>query len=203
MVEEKCVKIDQQEAANRNKLSNKRWQMLIALHRTLLHEHHDFFLASQHPSASPGLRKLAVQYAMPSRMWKHGIHSFLELLRHRLPDSLDHMLTFVYLAYSMMGLLKESINTFEETWIECLGDLARYRMAIEEADLHDRKIWSGAARMWYNKASDKSPNVGRIQHHLAVLSRPNVVQQVRDLPFRSIDADCPLSSFTIARHLLA
>src|SRR5436305_14840259 len=32
--------------------------------------------------------------------------------------------------------------------------------------------------MWYNKAADKSPNVGRIQHHLAVLARPNIVQQL-------------------------
>jgi hypothetical protein len=111
-------------------------------------------------------------------MWRHGIHSFLELLRHRLPDSLDHMLTFVYLASSMMALLMESVPSFEETWIECLGDLARYRMAIEEADLRDREVWSGVARMWYNKAVDKSPNVGRIQHHLTVLARPNVVQQL-------------------------
>src|SRR5205814_7766801 len=51
------------------------------------------------------------------------------------------------------------------------------RMAIEEADLRDRKIWSGVARMWYNKAANKSPNVGRIQHHLAVFARPNIVQQ--------------------------
>ena len=115
---------------------------------------------------------------MPARMWRHGIHSFLELLRHRLPDSLDHMLAFVYLAYSMMALLMESVPSFEETWIECLGDLARYRMAIEEADLRDREVWSGVARMWYNKAADKSPNVGRIQHHLAVLARPNIVQQL-------------------------
>jgi hypothetical protein len=50
-------------------------------------------------------------------------------MRHRLPDSLDHMLTFVYLTYSMMALLMESVPSFEETWIECLGDLARYRMA--------------------------------------------------------------------------
>ena len=115
---------------------------------------------------------------MPARMWRHGIHSFLELLRHRLPHSLDHMLAFVYLAYSMMALLMESVPSFEETWIECLGDLARYRMAIEEADLRDREVWSGVARMWYNKAADKSPNVGRIQHHLAVLARPNIVQQL-------------------------
>src|SRR5277367_6623063 len=81
------------------------------------------------------------------------------------------MLTFVYLAYSMMALLMESVPSF-------VGDLAHYRMAIEEADLRDREVWSCVARMWYNKAADKSPNVGRIQHHLAVLARPNVVQQL-------------------------
>ena len=175
MVEKKCVEIDQQQASTANKLSDEQWQALIALHHTLLHEHHDFFLASQHPSSSPALRRLAVKYAMPARMWRHGIHSFLELLRHRLPDSLDHMLAFVYLAYSMMALLMESVPSFEETWIECLGDLAHYRMAIEEADLRDHEVWSGVARMWYNKAADKSPNVGRIQHHLAMLARPNSV----------------------------
>jgi Est1 DNA/RNA binding domain len=178
MVEKKCVEIDQQQAATTNKLTNEQWQALIALHRTLLHEHHDFFLASQHPSSSPALKRLATKYAMPARMWRHGIHSFLELLRHRLPDSLDHMLSFVYLAYSMMALLMESVPSFEETWIECLGDLARYRMAIEEVDMRDREVWAGVARMWYDKAADKSPNVGRIQHHLAVLARPNIVQQL-------------------------
>lgn len=109
-------------------------------------------------------------------MWRYLIHSFLKLLRYRISDSLDHIITFVYLTYSMMGLLIESVSIFEETWIECLRDLARYRIAIKEADLSDREIWSGVARMWYNKAADKSPNVGRIQHHLAVLARPNIIQ---------------------------
>jgi hypothetical protein len=124
------------------------------------------------------LRRLATKYAMPARMWRHGIHSFLELLRHRLPDSLDHMLTFVYLACLMMALLMESVPSFVETWIEFLMDLGRYRIAIEEVDLRDREIWSGCAKMWYEKAADKSPNVGRIQHRLAVLARPNIVQQL-------------------------
>src|SRR6266496_377770 len=185
MVEAKCIEVDNKQATlaqadpgAQPKLNNEQWQALLALHRTLLHEHHDFFLASQHPSASPALRRLAAKYAMPARMWRHGIHSFLELLRHRLPDSLDHMLAFVHLAYSMMALLMESVPTFEDTWIECLGDLARYRMAVEEADLRDREVWAGVARYWYNKAADKSPNVGRIQHHLAVLARPNILQQL-------------------------
>lgn len=178
MVEKKCIEIDKQQSESKTPLSPVQWQALIALHRTLLNEHHDFFLASQHPSASPVLKRLAEKYAMPARMWRYGIHSFLELLRHRLPDSLEHMLTFIYMAYSMMTLLLESVRAFEDTWIECLGDLARYRMAVEEVDVRDREIWAGVARYWYNKAADKNPDVGRIQHHLAVLARPDVVQQL-------------------------
>ncbi|RMD43529.1 hypothetical protein DV735_g1604, partial [Chaetothyriales sp. CBS 134920] len=179
MVEKKCVEIcGNQATSNNRQLSNEQWQALIALHRTLLHEHHDFFLASQHPSASPALRRLGTKYAMPARMWRHGIHSFLEILRSQLPDSIDHMLSFVYLAYSMMALLVESVPSFSETWIECLGDLARYRMAIEESDPRDREVWANVARMWYHRAADRSPNIGRIQHHLAVLARPLIVQQL-------------------------
>ncbi|KAJ4408047.1 hypothetical protein N0V85_004283 [Neurospora sp. IMI 360204] len=182
MVESKCIEVDNAQNAETdpaNKpINHEQWQALIALHRTLLHEHHDFFLASQHPSASPALRRLAAKYAMPARMWRHGIHSFLELLRHRLPGSLEHMLTFIYLAYSMMALLYETVPAFEETWIECLGDLSRYRMAIEEGNLRDREIWTGVSRDWYSKASDKSPTTGRLYHHLAILSRPNAVQQL-------------------------
>ncbi|KAK3330590.1 hypothetical protein B0H66DRAFT_468554 [Apodospora peruviana] len=181
MVESKCIEVDNAQNAQNdpaNSLNNEQWQALIALHRTLLHEHHDFFLASQHPSASPALRRLASKYAMPARMWRHGIHSFLELLRHRLPASLEHMLTFIYLAYSMMALLYETVPAFEDTWIECLGDLGRYRMAIEDDNLRDREVWTSVSRHWYSKASDKAPTTGRLYHHLAILARPTALQQL-------------------------
>jgi hypothetical protein len=183
MVETKCIHVDRAQAAAsqdhpNTKLASDHWQALIALHRTLLHEHHDFFLASQHPSASPALRRLAAKYSMPARMWKHGIHSFLELLRRRLPESIDYMLAFIYLAYQMMALLYETVPAFEDTWIECLGDLGRYRMAIEDEDVRDRDTWSGVARSWYTKAADKNPTVGRLYHHLAILARPNALQQI-------------------------
>ncbi|KAK0632258.1 hypothetical protein B0T14DRAFT_559970 [Immersiella caudata] len=182
MVENKCIEVDNaqntQNDPNNTKLNNEQWQALIALHRTLLHEHHDFFLASQHPSASPALRRLASKYAMPARMWRHGIHSFLELLRHRLPASLEHMLTFIYLAYSMMALLYETVPAFKETWIECLGDLGRYRMAIEDDNPRDREVWTAVSRGWYSKASDSAPGTGRLYHHLAILARPNALQQL-------------------------
>jgi hypothetical protein len=181
MVETKCIEVDNAQNAQadlNNKLNNEQWQALIALHRTLLHEHHDFFLASQHPSAAPALRRLATKYAMPARMWRHGIHSFLELLRHRLPASLEHMLAFIYISYSMMALLYETVPAFEDTWIECLGDLGRYRMAIEDDDIRQREVWTAVSRNWYSKASDKAPTTGRLYHHLAILARPNGFQQL-------------------------
>lgn len=180
LVESKCIEVDNLQSSNKDAgpLSNEQWQALIALHRTLLHEHHDFFLASQHPSASPALRRLAAKYAMPARMWRHGIHSFLELLRHRLPASLEQMLTFIYIAYSIMALLYETVPAFEDTWVECLGDLGRYRMAIEDDDIRDRETWTMVSRYWYSKASYKSPTTGRLYHHLAILARPNALQQL-------------------------
>jgi hypothetical protein len=182
MVESKCIHVDKAQALamreGETRISNDHWQALIALHRTLLHEHHDFFLASQHPSASPALRRLASKYSMPARMWKHGIHSFLELLRYRLPDSLEFMISFIYTAYQMMSLLYETVPAFKNTWIECLGDLGRYRMAIEDEDIRDRENWANVSRFWYTKAADRSPEVGRLYHHLAILARPNALQQL-------------------------
>ena len=201
MVEAKCIDVDEKQSAAaqernplyRTQLSPEQWQALIALHKTLLHEHHDFFLASQHPSASPALSRLAAKYSMPARMWRHGIHAFLEVLRHRLPESLDHMLAFIYIAYSMMALLYETVPSFEDTWIECLGDLGRYRMAIEDDDIRDREVWSGVARFWYGKAADKAPNVGRLYHHLAILARPYTLQQL-SLYLRALTCILPFES---------
>ncbi|KAK2594706.1 hypothetical protein QQS21_007556 [Conoideocrella luteorostrata] len=176
LLESKCIEYDgsQHDA----ELSEEQYHALVSLHRSLLNEHHDFFLASQHPSACDALHRLASKYAMPARLWRHGIHSFLELLRYKLPGSMEHMLTFIYIAYAMMALLYETVPAFEDTWVECLGDLGRYRMAIEDDDIRDREIWTGVSRHWYTKASDKAPTTGRLYHHLAILARPNALQQL-------------------------
>ncbi|KAF4124398.1 hypothetical protein GMORB2_5064 [Geosmithia morbida] len=179
VVETKCIEVDAAQTGNiEHNPSAEQWKALILLHRTLLHEHHDFFLACQHPVGSEALRRLPYKYSIPARMWRHGIHSFLEILRQRLPASYDQMLAFIYIAYGMMSLLYETVPAFEDTWRECLGDLARYRMAIEEHDLRDREVWTGVARSWYSLASDKGPSTGRLYHHLAILARPNAVQQL-------------------------
>lgn len=174
MVESKCINIDAAQAIDlTTDLAPEKWQALIALHRTLLYEHHDFLMATQHPSATATLRALPLRYSMPARMWKHGIHAFLEVLRHRRPESQEYMLAFVYLAYQMMALLYETVPAFLDTWIECLGDLARYRMAIED-EREPHATWGGVAASWYIKASDKHPDVGRLHHHLGILERPGL-----------------------------
>ncbi|RMY01034.1 hypothetical protein D0867_11531 [Hortaea werneckii] len=174
MVESKCINIDAAQASEcPTKLAREQWQALVALHRTLLYEHYDFLMATQHPLATEELKALPARYCMPARMWKHAIHSFLEVLRHRRPDSHEYMLAFVYLTYQMMTLLLETVPSFENTWVECLGDLARYRMAIEEdRDLYSH--WAGVASSWYIKATDKHPEAGRLYHHLGILERPSL-----------------------------
>jgi hypothetical protein len=82
---------------------------------------------------------------MPARIWKHGIHDLLELFHRRLPKSIDFMLSFIYLAYQMMALLYETVPAFQDTWIECLGDLGRYRMAIKDEDIRDQETRAAVA----------------------------------------------------------
>lgn len=183
MVETKYIDVDrkqtlaaqEQDSAQRSQLNIEQWQVLIALHRTLLHEHRNFFLASQNPSASPALSYLAAKYSMPARMWCHSFHSFLEVTRHRLPESLDHLLAFVYIDYTMMALLYKTVPSFEDTWIECLGGLARYRMAFEDVNIGDREVWSGVARLC--KAAERTCQIGRQSCYIAFLTRPNTLQE--------------------------
>ena len=52
MVEAKCINIDAAQAADPNsQLGAEQWQALIALHRTLLYEHHDFLMVCCQTSA--------------------------------------------------------------------------------------------------------------------------------------------------------
>jgi len=44
-------------------------------------------------------------------------------------------------------------------------------MAIKDNDIRDREVWTGVARHWYSKASDKAPTTDRLYHHLANSSK--------------------------------
>ena len=66
-------------------------------------------------------------------------------------------------------------------------------MAIEDDEPKDREIWSNVARFWHKKASDKSPSVGRLYHHLAILTRPFTLEQL-SLYTRSLTYITPFES---------
>jgi len=127
MVENRCIQVDLAQLAaeqdpDSSKIEPVDWQALIALHRTLLHEHHDFFLTLQHHSASPELRWLAAKYPIPEGMGKPGVRFFLELLRQQPLEGTDYMLSFIYLAYQVMALTSETGPAYQYSAFECVSD---------------------------------------------------------------------------------
>ena len=66
-------------------------------------------------------------------------------------------------------------------------------MAIEDDEPRDRETWSNVARFWYNIAADKSPTVGRLYHHLAILARPYSFEQL-SLYTRALTCVTPFES---------
>ncbi len=78
--------IQEQDPTRRVNLEDKHWRSLVALYKRLLHDHYNFILASQHPSASDALIRTADNYNIPARMWRHGIQNVLDILLHGLPN---------------------------------------------------------------------------------------------------------------------
>jgi hypothetical protein len=52
----------------------------------------------------------------------------LEVYRHRLPESIEHMQLLIVIAYRMVTMLYETVLSFEDSWIECLGDIRDNRL---------------------------------------------------------------------------
>lgn len=134
------------------------------------------------------------------------------------PDAnvLEHLIEFIQYAYTHYSQLFEdpAVAVFRAAWIEQLGDLARYRMAVAglasrvhaaqqsasstgltaaalegvkkprpadaasigqaalgDWDLEEQETWKEMARDWYGQGVAENPGTGRLQHHLALLSK--------------------------------
>lgn len=98
--------------------------------------HHLFLVRVFDPLVPSTFQQLAVKYNIPSRLWQVSFHLILERLRHAWmtsqPAALDLLTDLVYDAYKFYTDLLEdqALSNFRTAWIEALGDLARYRMAI-------------------------------------------------------------------------
>ena len=84
------------------------------------------------------LRALPEKYNLIMRLWLHGFHRPLENLRRCAFNNsivaLEHLQDFIYYAYTFYSCLfeEENLSVYRSSWVESLGDLARYRMAVSE-----------------------------------------------------------------------
>ena len=155
--EAKCIAMHQPyliaiQEGNRSRFKNSRseeWQNLALYHRTLIDKHYDLHLACQHPSTCSQLKEFIADYTMPLRMWTHGISTFLKILGNWLPETLDHMLAFMYNAYTMLTLFSEMTSGHD--WSECLGHLAVFLAGNEKQHFEDHNIWNSVATSWYQE----------------------------------------------------
>lgn len=60
---------------------------------------------------------------------------------------------------------RRELQAFEDSWIECLEDSGRYRVAMDEDKRRDREVWSDVARLWYTKAAESNSNLRRSPSH--------------------------------------
>lgn len=234
------------------------WVKLIARHRDLAETHSTFLEMTCRPELPRSVQELAEVYNVPSRLWQTGFHLMLESLRHNLSmhnsqkngkaresELLDHLTEFIYYAYSFYSALHESerYSGFRRAWIESLGDLSRYRMAVaglaislslenggegirnkqasrpvariddddgnaddaasNEDNMSDqvdkasigsaalgdwewveKETWRQTAKDWYAKGIADSPIIGRLHHHIGVLSRDNELRALYHLSKR-------------------
>lgn len=116
-------------------LQQQKWTKLISDHKRLAEMMHNLMEISLAPSVPASLRVIPTKYNIIIRLWTHAFHKLLEALRRASfssPLALEHLQDFIYYAYTFYtGLLEEpSLRSFRSGWLEALGDLARYRMAV-------------------------------------------------------------------------
>lgn len=168
----------QNKPAPKVELKEDQWQALLKLHLALLELHHDLYMILQGPNAPPALHRFIEEESFPARMWCHGVRRFLELLNLGKPESHDCLLSFINNTYDLVSSLYELASpTFDDIWIDCLGELACCHMATAIGDVNI-EIWRNVARSWYTTAIDKNPQRGRPYYRLGQAARPNSLQRL-------------------------
>lgn len=190
---------------------------------------HNFLTLTLSPQVPVSFHGYPTSYNIPSRLWTNGFHRILEHLRRvslTSPLALEHLSDLIYYAYNFYaGLLENPIlDQYRGGWLEALGDLARYRMAVAahlasapfggrvserlptlfpstdgpEARIDDspspsvgpaaalaldvepeRETWRKTARGWYAQGLKDTPGLGRLHHHLAIVSREGEGEEMR------------------------
>lgn len=115
------------------------------------------------------LRAVPEKYNLIMRLWLHGFHRPLENLRRCAFNNsivaLEHLQDFIYYAYTFYSCLfeEENLSVYRSSWVESLGDLARYRMAVSELvtskTSHSTSLTQSAVSQVPNASNDISMSV--------------------------------------------
>ncbi|KAG6844489.1 hypothetical protein H0H87_006563 [Tephrocybe sp. NHM501043] len=120
---------------NNDDAEREKWKVQVDNHKQLADLIHNLLEISLAPSVPASLRNIPTKYNIIVRLWTYAFYKLLESLRRASFTSalaLEHLQDFLYYAYTFYtGLLEEpALAGFKSGWLEALGDLARYRMAV-------------------------------------------------------------------------
>lgn len=168
------------------------WQGVIALHKSVLDQHAETFLATQNPCDSSDSKGLYRDYSIFWNMWRGQCISITALLRDHLPELKDHVAAFLTHAYEKLSLLHRSVQYSKEVSAEFLGDLAKIGIALDDERPKEHEIWSARAQQWYTLACNLNPSSSRLYHRLSYVSQHNRFLQLfylcRSLTSSDVDA---------------
>ncbi|KZV65821.1 hypothetical protein PENSPDRAFT_655393 [Peniophora sp. CONT] len=182
-------------------VESAKWQRLIQDHKLLAEMMHQLLGISTAPSVPASLRSIPEKYSIVVRLWTYGFHRLLENLRRSALNSsvaLEHLQDFIYFAYTFYASLYEEHNlaAYRAAWLEALGDLARYRMAVAAMLPHSALYTPAPAPM----LSTLAPPVAMTPTSTSGLAGSNGRSDVPAGPARIDDSPSPSVGIVAARN---
>lgn len=109
--------------------------LLNLLSGSLAEADHNLLTLATNPNVPASVQSIPQRYNIPTRLWSVAFHRLLTSMRRASaisPNALEYLTDFIYYAYRFYsGLLEEpNLVAFRGMWLEALGDLASYRMAV-------------------------------------------------------------------------
>lgn len=167
-LEDKCEKLTESLQSQSDDVCRRDfedWNILYSNQSTLLQKYYDFLFLTNHPYGNSATKSLIKKYKIPLRMWNKGIFKFLDLLRNYRAHTHDLIAKFTLDCFSLLTMLTEPPYESRNMWLEALGDISRFSMILGPSTAD----WKKVAQFWYQKAMIRSPGVGRLYHHSAVV----------------------------------
>ncbi|KAG8931073.1 hypothetical protein FRC01_001890 [Tulasnella sp. 417] len=118
-----------------SRATEEKWPRLVREHKQLAELCHNFLSFALKPQVPASLQTLPAKYNIPARLWNHGFQRLLMALRRASSSSivaLEQLSSLIIYAYGFYTSLleEENLAQFRILWLEALGDLSRYQMAV-------------------------------------------------------------------------